>query len=280
LILVAALAAQVASAGGWTKELGSAYAKVGGDVYAAARFVAPGNSEPVTGGSYFGQQYSVYAEAGVLRSYPVQVSISAPFIVGIQSSQVFDAMGQVQLRAMTSRLGDLRPAVQLALSKKVPLAFALEAKIPLYSNDTVGAATPEFTALYPKPGDGNLDFTGWVYGGAAPWDDTFFEAGIGYQVRTEVFVGWDTNLTFADSVRFVGKGGHVFGPVIPIVSVEGTLAGGGPEAEFTRQSVAVGLNALIDTGRGFAIEPRFSAEVWARSASQGLGGGVGLSFRR
>ena len=278
--MIAALLAASAHGGAWTKEVGEVYVKAGADAYGALSFVAPGGTEASEGSRYFGQQYSVYGETGVLPVHPVQVSVSAPLVVGTHTATAFDAMGPLRLRATTARLGDLRAAVQVALHDEIPIAAAVEAKVPLYANGSVGADIPNYQELFPKPGDGQLDLTGWLFAGGSLAKATFLEGGVGYQHRTEAFVGWDTDITFADSVRFVAKGGRTFGPVLPIVGVEGTVSLGGADDLYTRQFLVASASALIDIAEGLALEPRFGAELWARSASQGLGGGLGVSWRR
>ncbi len=68
--------------------------------------------------------------------------------------------------------------------------------------------------------------------------------------------------------------------MLPIVGLEGTLSLGGEDDLYTREFVVAFASALIDVADGVAIEPRFGAELFARAASQGLGGGIGVSWRR
>lgn len=264
-------------AGAWTKEVGELYTKVGADVYRPLAFVMPGDDE-VSSGTYFGQQYGLYAEAGVVPGYKGQLSVSAPLVVGTVHTEYVDSQGTIPLRATTVRPGDLRVAAQVALHPRLPFAAAVEAKIPLYANGRVGEDYPTFSSLFPKPGDGQLDVTTWLYGGFTPFADGFAEIGLGWRHRTELFVGWLTPIHLVDGVVFGAKAGRTFGRVLPIVGVEGVVN----PVRDTRSGERVTLygTALIDLAPGLALEPRISGEVWAKNTSRGIGGGLGVSFRR
>lgn len=277
--LLAIAAIQPAHAGAWTKEVGELYAKAGADVYSAFSFVAPGESQlEAEPGGYLGQQYSLYAEAGVLPGYKGQISVALPLVVGTHSTEVSDPLGTIPLRATTARTGDLRVAAQVALHPKLPISAAISVKIPTYANGKVGADYPTYAELFPKPGDGQVDLAGWVYGGFAPFKKGFAELGAGYVHRTESFVGWDTAIGFVDGVGFTGKIGRSFGRVLPILGVDAQL--NVAKSQWSRQYVSVGASALIDVVHGVAVEPRLAVEPWAKNASQGIGGGLGVSVRR
>lgn len=274
--------AGVAHAGAWTRDLGSAYAKVEGSVYAASRVRVPGATAD-SAGAYTGVQGSLHGELGLLKAHPVQLSASAPLVAGSHRTDIYDVFGPVPVRATTVRAGDLRVAAQTALTRAMPLAVAVEAKVPLYANGTVGQSLPSYAALFPKPGDGQVDLTGWAYAGGAIGEG-FVEGGLGYLHRTEAFVGWDTDLQVTDGGRALGKVGWKWGPVWGLASLDAQWAWSttidGDEDLFTRQFVAASLAAMIELGDHLAIEPRASAELWTRNASQGVGGGLGLSWRR
>ena len=55
------LLATAADAGPWTRDLGSAYAKVGADVFQAGAYQVPGIADQATNG-FIGRQYSAYVE--------------------------------------------------------------------------------------------------------------------------------------------------------------------------------------------------------------------------
>lgn len=276
-MIVLLLALSGAWAGAWTKDLGSHYAKVGVDGYDALRVVLPGEAEARKGG-YLGVQSTVYAEAGVSKGHPLQLGITVPLVAGFFRSDVETTAGTVGVRTTTVRPGDLRVSVQTAFKKGTPFSVALEVKIPMYANGNVGQDTPSLAELYPKPGDGQVDLTGWLYGGAAPRKGMFLEGGAGWRHRTEAFVGWEDGPKIGDGAVFLGKIGQQVGPVMGILGVDGCIPVG--KDEVTRGWFAVAANALIDVAEGVAIEPRFSAELWAQNASQGIGAGLGLSVRR
>jgi hypothetical protein len=271
-----------AHAGAWTKELGELYAKVGADVYGSLRYVSPGTA--AEGGSYFGQQVGVYGEVGVLPEHRGQLVVSAPFVIGTHMGTVNDPTGPVSVRASTARFGDLRAGAQIALHERLPLSAAIEVKVPMYANDSVGAAYPTLEALFPLPGDGQIDATAWVFGGATPWKDTFLEAGVGYRHRTELFLGWDDvpdDIVFVDGIPWVAKGGYTMGNVLLLLGTDGIVSvGDRAHDEYTREYVGLFASALIDIAEGIALEPRVAGEVWADHTSQGIGGGLGLSMRR
>lgn len=266
-----------ALAGGWTKEQGDVYVKAGSDVYQAIAFRVPGATEDSTGG-YFAHQHGLYAEVGVALNHPVQITVIAPAIVGTHSTEIFDVFGAVPVRATTARLGDLRVAVQTALTKKAPFAAALEVKVPMYRNGFVGAERPNFSEIFPKPGDGQVDVTAWLYAGRGLGARTFVEGGVGYLWRTPYFVGWNTDIRYVDGVRGLAKVGHTVGRVLGVASLETQLAFR-PD-DVTRRFLVGNLSALVDVGGGFFIEPRVAYELFATNASQGFGAGLGVSTTR
>lgn len=293
-LLALVLGAADARAGAWTREIGQYYVKGGVGVYRATRFVPPGAAEPVDL-RYGSRQLQAYGELGVLPGHKGQISVFAPLGSGTLRGEVADPLGPVPLRATTVRLGDLRVAGQVALHPELPLAAAVEAKIPMYANGRVGADYPAYQEIFPKPGDGQVDLLGWLYAGASPLPRAFAEVGVGYLHRTEAFVGWDrasraravaadpqspagAELTFVDGVVFTAKAGRQLGPVLPILGVEGQLALA--ESRWTRRFVALYAVALVDVAEGIAIEPSLKGEIWVRSASQGIQAGLALSARR
>jgi len=281
MIPVVVVLAAPSRAGAWTKELGDFYAKAGADVYGAFRYVSPGTANQ--GGSYIGEQFSGYAEVGVLPVHKGQLVVSAPFVVGTHSGTVSDPTGPADVRATTARFGDLRIGAQVALHPTSPVAAAIEVKVPMYANDSVGAAYPTLQQLFPLPGDGQIDVTGWLFGGVTPWTHTFVEAGVGYRHRTETFLGWDPpeGISYTDGIAWTGKGGYTLGSVLLIAGTDGIVSVGDPsEDDTTREYVSLFATALIDVAEGLAIEPRVSGEVWADHTSQGIGGGLGISYRR
>ena len=277
------LMSSVAFGGAWTRDLGSAYVKASADIYQAISFQAPGESQR-SDGNYFGQQYSVYAETGLSPGHPIQLSIAAPLTVGSHRTEVFDPFGSLPVRATTIRMGDFRAWLQTALSRKLPLAAGVELKIPMYANGGVGTSIRNFRDLFPKPGDGQVDVTAWLHGGHAI-GNTFVEGGLGYIFRTEAFVGWDTAITFNDGWRVLAKVGHTFDKVLVVGGLDGqfVFSGRAPDGDvdlFTRRFLVAFASGLFDIGdTGLAIEPRLAYELYAQNASQGWGGGIGISWR-
>ncbi|MEO0603813.1 MAG: hypothetical protein AAF211_20415, partial [Myxococcota bacterium] len=90
--MILGLVSSLALGGGWTRDQGAAYVKVGSDVYQALRFRLPGEAEDSVG-DYFAHQHGLYAEVGLSRGHPVQLTVSAPGVVGTHRTQIFDAFG-------------------------------------------------------------------------------------------------------------------------------------------------------------------------------------------
>jgi hypothetical protein len=271
-----------AAAGAWTKELGEAYAKVSVDLYRTLEFVRAGTASQ--GGAYTGEQVTAYGEVGVLRSWRTQVTLAAPFVVGTHAATIHDPLGPLDVRATTARLGDLRLGTQVALHRKAPIAAAVEVKVPLYSNDSVGEGHPSLAPLFPVPGDGQIDITAWLGAGRA-WGPTFVEAALGYRHRTEWFVAWHPpdDIAFVDGFPWVLKGGHQVGRVLLLAGTEGIVNPTDSQdgsSQVTREFASLFAAALVDVAHGIAIEPRLWGEVWAQHTSQGVGAGLGVSFRR
>lgn len=263
-----------AHAGGWTRDKGQYYVKAGADVYVALTYVEPGTDEPVDG-SYFGQQYGAYAEVGLPLPHPVQVSASAPLVIGTATGEGATVSGPLSLRATTVRAGDLRLAAQTALTKKAPLAAGVEVKIPLYDNTTVGEDFGAFADVFPEPGDGQVDGTAWLFAGASPSSATFVQGALGYRHR------WDASgqgFELVDGIPFAASGGVTTGSFLWMAQVDGIA--NLVSDETTRQYLSVGPAAMWTFTDGLALELRGATELWARNASRGIGAGIGLSARK
>ena len=277
LLLAAPSSAQ---AGAWSKNFGELYTKVGADFYKAARYVDPNTGEEVEGLDFFGQQYSLYAEVGVLPKWPLQLSVLLPLSVGISHfpDETIFAEGDTG-RATTIRLGDMRVQVQTAILRKgFQLSPAVELKIPLYGNGEVGSKFGTWREAFPLPGDGQLDVTGWIYlGGALAKTPMFVQGGVGYRHRSSTFIGWETDLDFVDGIPFTATWGVNLGPILAMLQVDGIK--NIRDDEITRENLSVGVGIFASVWRGLAIEGRFAGEVWANNAAQGISFGVGLSWR-
>jgi hypothetical protein len=287
-----------AQAGAWTRDAGSYYTKAGADGYWALRFDQLGTAAKKSD-SYLGEQYSLYGEAGLSKGHPFQVAAGIPLSVGTLWFRRSNPSEVATGRATVHRMGDLRVIPQVALHPDKPIALALETKIPAYQVDSICEDNPQFQELCPRPGDGQIDLTGWVLAGAG-FDRGFIEGGIGYLHRTELYMGWDTNLTWGDSVAFTGGGGMWFGPALAMLKLDGNVApakdpvadteaatatpgaAGGSVAplQATPQSVRLGPGLLVDISEGIAFEARAQVDVWALNTANGLGFGLGLSARK
>jgi hypothetical protein len=276
VLLLALGVSTLAEAGPWTREKGSYYTKTGADGYWALDWDQAG-SAVMDSDRYLGQQYSVYGELGLPTGHPVQLAISAPLTVGtVWFTRKADGQ-TAEGRATVMRAGDLRLRPQVAIHPTKPIAAALEIKLPMYGVDGVCDDNPQFRDLCPRPGDGQIDLTGWaLVGGGFNWG--FAEVGLGYQHRTEWYLGWDTPLAFGDSVVFTAGGGASAGPVLIMARVDGNWW---PDDDgVTSQQTRVGPSVLVDVAEGIAIEARSQLDVVARHAGRGLGFGVGISARK
>lgn len=284
LLLLLLAAPSTARAGAWSREGGSVYAKVEAGAYIADTYIDPRTEEPVEG-RFVGQRYSLYAEVGLLPWHPVQLSVSLPFLtVGTLWFQDERRFGpDAEAKATSARPGDLELALQASLlppSLPVKLSGSVGVKVPMYSNDEVGAEFGIWQPAFPQPGDGQVDVTGLVLvGGAVPGDVApWFEGGVGYRHRSEAFVNYTTARSFVDGIPVsvvVGlklPHGYVLGRADGLFNVE-------PDDD-TREGLVVAVQGAVELGRGFAVEGRFAGEPWVSGASQGISFGLGLSWQR
>lgn len=260
-----------ALAGPWTRAPGDAYLKLSADGYATTRYVAP--DALAREATYRGLQVGAYAEVGLVER--LQVSVAAPLVVGASVTTVSTAIDSYDVRTTSVSPGDLWVAPQVALSRSRPLALRLEAKVPMYGLDAVGRRDPVYRVLYAAPGDGQIDLVPFLTGGASA-GTAFGEAELGYAFRTP----WafdDRPLPAGDGPAARLKGG---------IADAGWLAWVGTDARFalahvdtTRQWVTASVGGGRDLGEGFALEARVAYDVWTRAISQGIGAGLGLSWR-
>lgn len=277
LLALGLLLPSAASAGAWTRDAGHYYTKAGADGFWALSWQQSGvNARDED--RFLGQLYSAYAEVGLSEGHPVQVGATLPVSVGtlwfVRREDGNRAVG----RATVHRFGDLRLRPQVALHPDKPIAFALEAKIPLYAVDSVCDQDPTFKELCPRPGDGQIDLTPMLLFGAGFGSKGFAEFGVGYLHRTEWYLGWDSPFAFQDSVVLNAGGGVWTGPLLSMLKVDGNFA---PKNDQTsQQALRTGPAFLLDVADGVAIEARAQADLWAVNAPRGLGFGVGLSARK
>jgi len=279
-ILGAALGPTEAHAGAWTKAFGDYYVKAGADFYKATSYVDPTTGEVVEGLEFFGQQYSIYGEVGVLPWWPLQVAVMLPVSVGTTTFEEPTVFPEGEsARATSARLGDLRVMLQTSILKKdFQLSPAFELKVPMYSNDSVGSDFGTWSEAFPLPGDGQLDVTGWLMmGGAIPKAPVFIQGGLGYRHRTEVFVDWTTDLVFVDGIPFTTTIGVTAGPFLGMLQLDGIK--NIKEDDVTRENISLGFGAFVTVWKGLAIEARVAGDVWANNAARGVSFGAGLSWR-
>lgn len=273
--MIAIWFATAAFAGAWTRDAGDYYAHIGADYYVPRVYVDPLTGRPVaTDRRYFGQQYGFYGEFGLSKAWPVQVGAAVPLSIG---SLTFDANGGTG-RATTWRLGDARVFGQIALSKHAPLALVADFKIPMYANGGVGAHQGVYQPDFPKPGDGQIDASLWFTGGGGiPHTSMWAEGAVGWVHRTEVFVGWNTDLHFTDGIGVNATCGGHLGKAILMAKLDARF--NPVNDELTREWLTVGPAMMFDVAPGLAIEGRFAYDAWAAHAAKGMGFGVGISSR-
>ena len=279
LLGLAVLLPSLAQAGPWTRSSDSHYAKLGGDWYAPRSFEQVGRGGGLASeDTYFGHQYSLYGEVGLPTAIPTQVSLKLPMSIGHVGFTRKDNGQTASGTATTLRMGDMVLRSQVGLAGDKPVAFALDTKIPLYRNDSICGEYPQFIDVCARPGDNQLDFTGWLLGGASVGKKGWVEASAGYMHRTEVYLGWDTQAVWGDSVVVDGVLGGTYGPVLAMVKVNGNFVVSEPGQ--TPQAFRAGPTVLVDIAPGLALEARAETEVWATYTSKGLGFGFGISHRQ
>lgn len=289
------LALSTALAGPWTKQAGAKYVKAGADWYYTTRYVLPdegtglgGTGDFATQG-FFGHQYSLYGEFGVSKSIPIQVAARLPVAWSLVEFAAEDATRAVTGTASTVRWGDLEVTPQIALSKKTPIAFGTTIKLPLYSVDRI-CKESVWKDFCGRPGDGQTDLTPYLTAGGSLFKGkAWVEALVGWRFRTEIFNAWTTERKFRDGAVFGGVLGGKFGPVLPMLRVDGVLTvseyiglatrKGYQRDGFTAERITVGPAFLFDIAKGVAFEGRGGFDVYARNTSIGLSFGTGISWR-
>ena len=253
-----------ALAGPWTRDQGDYYARIGADAYVPRVYVNPLTGNAVdTDRRYLGLQTGFYGEIGLLKAWHVQVTAAAPFTRGSLTFETSAGTG----RATTYRLGDARLGVQTALTRKFPLALAVDAKLPLYDNDRVGQHQGVYQAQFPLPGDGQVDLGLWAHGGAAKG-----------KVWSELAVGWVHRTgPFVDGIGLTTTLGAHLGDAFLMFKADGRW--NPVDDDLSREWLALGPAVLYDVSRKVGLEARVSYEPTSAQAARGLGFGVGISHR-
>ena len=273
IVLIAALAAQ---AGPWTRSEGSFYAKAAADWYDTGSYVSPTAGE-VADTQYFGHRYGVYGEIGLPTGHPVQLAASLPVVVGRVRFTRRDAFEDLNGTATSTRLGDLTLTPQVALHRELPIAAALEMKLPLYDNGGVCEGNP-WQEYCPWAGDGQVDLTGWVSAGASLGGKGWTEAAVGYRHRTEWYPAGFLPLSYTDLVTSNATIGLLAGP-LALAARADTAVAPAPDKR-TSEYFRIGPSLLFDIVENVAIEGRYQHDLWTRNASAGFGFGAGVSVRR
>ena len=284
LLLLAFLVPASATAGPWTKEFKQHYVKVGADFYVTSDYEDPrAESDGESAGyrSFFGQQYSVYGEVGIFPLWPLQLTLHLPVSVGRAVFYDTALIGEGEKgTTVTTRLGDLRVALQTSLVRKpFQLGASFEVKVPLYGNGRVGSGLGPYSQWFPLPGDGQIDLTAMLIGGGSfPTKvPLWVEAGVGYRLRTEAFVAWATELVFVDGLPFYAAIGLAPGPVWIVLRADGIK--NFVADDTTREFLTVGPSLGVTVWKGLAIEARFAGDVLVKNAPRGLSFGAGVSWR-
>jgi hypothetical protein len=279
------LLAASALAGPWTRPLGGYYAKLGADLYVAPQYVSPVAVVPGATASgvegFRGEQLTAYAEVGLVDpdDWRGQLALAVPLTIGHTEFAYDDAFGEVRGHTTVVRAGDVRLTPQVALHRTAPVAAALEIKVPAYRNDGVCRDHP-YRVFCPRPGDGQVDLTPLALAGSSR-EAWFGELSAGWKVRTDLVLGAEGPVApLGDGPVWTAAGGWTPGDLVLIARFEGNHVLG--DDRLTPQVVRAGPTALYTFARkaGLAIEARFAADMWAKGASRGVGGGVGLSARR
>jgi hypothetical protein len=270
--LIALWIVSTAHAGAWTRGAGSVYAKGSLDAYGSSQYVDPRGI--AVDASYHGEQIGTYVEVGVLDN--LQLTAQVP----VQSGTNTFPVGTEEGHATSVRMGDLWLALQTGLLEKpFRLAVSIDGKIPLYSNDSIGEGGGAYRAYFPLPGDGQIDLGAWLWGGGSiPGTQLWGQLGAGYRYRSSWFVGFVTDADFSDGIPMRGQLG--FGTKGSWISLDVDAFQALVQDDITREWVTAGPSGGWALGRGFTLEGRVSVDLYTRHSSQGVGGGVGVSWKR
>ena len=270
--MIALWIAGAAHAGAWTRDAGSVYAKASVELYGSNEYVDPRGI--AVDASFHGEQIATYVEVGVVDD--LQVTAQVPLASGTSTFPV----GNEEGHATSVRLGDLWIGLQTGvLEAPFRLAVAVDGKLPLYSNDSIGAGGGVYRAYFPLPGDGQIDLGAWLWGGGSvPRTRIWGHVGAGYRYRSSWYVGWITDTDFSDGVPMRGQLGLGANGTWVSLNADAFLAFA--DDDVTREWVTAGPSGSYALGRGFAIEGRVSVDLYTRHSSQGIGGGLGVSWVR
>ncbi len=262
--LAAALSAP-AAAGPWTRDAGQVYVKVSESLYRADAF-QDASGRVVEGVAYTGWSSAVYAEVGVAKGLHLQA-----FLPHSVATNDFDGV-----RFRSARLGDARLAVQWSIpGLDFPQALRAEVKVPLYDAAEPGGAQAE---SFPLIGDGQVDARLWISAGASiPHTPLYAFAELGYEHRSEWFVGDGLDRAFVDGVLAAGQIGATLWRGIVLAANAQAVVPVATDAS-TKGYATVGPGLFAPVGAGLAVEAGVDFTPWARNSARGTQFSLGLSF--
>ncbi len=270
--------AGVATAGPWTRDLGSFYLQAGTDVYIPTEYVEQGDTlGGVSDDTFTGHLYTLYGEFGVSPGHPVQVAFSLPFARYRVEFEREDAFRKAVGSVTTNRLQDLRLLPQVALHPDAPIAAGVEFKVPLYSNDSICEDYELFRDVCAVPGHGQTDITPWfLAGGSAKKAPFWGEVGVGYLHRMENFNKWRTEIELVDGITWQTTVGANLGESYWMLKTKGVknLQRDG----ITNEYATVTPSALLTAWDHVGVDLHVGWEVWANNQSRGVSYGVGVSW--
>ncbi len=269
--LCAGLWSAQVQAGPWIKAPGETYTKVGATFFTAEESFNQGLS---TGLAYAGQTYNIYGEVGLPGR--LQLIADLPVVVGTNSSQQ-------GVNYVNQSLGDMRLELDWGVAEGLPVALAVEAKVPLYTplaQQTSGQITrfPRSATNFPDPGDGNVDVTVKALAGYSLHPLPAWITGeLGYRARFDGFV---------DGIFAVASAGYFVWPEHIALGVFSNAVinlgdDPNPDVRLTREFVYVQGYVLVTAAPldpDLAVTFSAGSIVYARNSAAGNDFGVGVSY--
>ena len=274
LVCCAAMVASVstARAGPWTREPGHGYAKLSASLYHADGF-RDGRGQFFEGVDYLSFSPAAYVELGVLPGLHVEGYL--PFVLG---RNAFASDGSPGVRgvctggslitsAERSSWGDAIVAVQATPGLlSLPHALTLQTKVPLYDVSQPGGPCG---ALFPQPGDGQLDVALLAsVGDSFSAGAAFAYLELGHRHRTEIFLPQDFRRSFVDTLLLAGQVGLRYqdgGYLMLAARLELPYVAD----ESTRGSFVLAPALVAPITRQLSLEVELGFTPWARHATSG-----------
>lgn len=264
-------ATSAVQAGPWSQELGRFYVKLAAGIFLAQGYRGA-EGMLIQDGLYTGITSTLYAEMGL--GYGFQLQAGLPYTVATNAFKDGSQFTQ-------GSFPDFQFALQwmFPLPPPVVMAFRIGVKIPPYDVHTYIDKYPDVGTRFPIHGDGQIDVTLWYsVGGNIPRTPLYGFLELGYQFRTEAFVGRTPNRLFLDSLLVHAQLGWTFWRrMILQLNVRTMFALG--EDLYSQSFVTAGLAFYLPLWRGLALEAAFDPTLWAKNAAQGYAFTLGLSYR-